>query len=71
MTAERIIAGNLKLTNYRPEDAWECSRRASKEQNFFLMMKSFIEQRELLLENSKSVFVTSELSSKNSRSWKQ
>ena len=41
MTAERIIVGNSKLANYCPEDAWEGSRRASKERNFTLMIEVF------------------------------
>ena len=39
ITAEGIIAGNSKLGNYCPEDAWECSRRESKEQKFALMIE--------------------------------
>ena len=39
ITAEGIIAGNSKLRNYRPEDAWECSRRESKERKFILMIE--------------------------------
>ena len=39
ITVEGIIAGNLKLGNYRPEDAWECLRRESKERKFALMIK--------------------------------
>ena len=39
MTVEGIIVGNSKLANYRPEDAWECLRRASKERSFGLMIE--------------------------------
>ena len=39
ITGEGIIVGNLKLGNYRPEDAWECSRRESKERKFALMIE--------------------------------
>ena len=51
-TAEGIIMGNSKLANYRPEDAWECSRRASKEQNFALMIEVIYQTEGLSLENS-------------------
>ena len=39
ITAEGIIAGNSKLGNYCPEDAWECLRRESKERKFALMFE--------------------------------
>ena len=39
ITAEGIIMGNSKFANYRPEDAWECLRRESKEQKFALMIE--------------------------------
>ena len=39
ITAEGVVAGNLKLGNYRPEDVWECPRRESKEQKFALMIE--------------------------------
>ena len=56
--------GDSQLANYGPEDAWECSSRASKEQNFALMIEVIYRTEGIFA----GIFVTSELSFENSRS---